>query len=223
MTKRVDDATGLKFGRWTVISSLNRHKWECICECGTTKDVNSGNLRQGKTKSCGCLQKELVASRRTTHKMSHLAIYNVWKNMLYRCKNRKHNAYKYYGGRGISVCRAWEEDPLNFAKWAIGNGYSEGLELDRKDTNGNYEPNNCRFIVHRANSLNKRLLRINNVTGYRGVYKSHHGKFAASLRSHGVKKHLGYFSNPKSAATARDEYITENHLDLPLNSSKRPQ
>lgn len=89
------------------------------------------------------------------HGMYETPLYHKWENMKQRCFNTKHPSYKNYGGRGITVCDEWKTF-LNYYEWAIHNNYSDDLELDRIDNNGNYEPSNCRFISHKANNNNKR-------------------------------------------------------------------
>jgi len=89
------------------------------------------------------------------HGMYETPIYHKWENMKQRCLNPKHPSYHNYGGRGITLCNGWENF-LNFYEWSINNNYSDSLELDRINNNGNYEPNNCRFISHQANNNNKR-------------------------------------------------------------------
>jgi hypothetical protein len=94
-------------------------------------------------------------------------IYNKWCNMKARCNNPNDHHYKYYGGRGITICNEWVNDFQAFEEWALKNGYSDNLELDRIDNNGIYEPKNCRFITKKQNANNKRnniVLTINDIT-----------------------------------------------------------
>jgi hypothetical protein len=103
-------------------------------------------------------------SNRRTHGLYGTKLYGVWKNMLTRCENAKCKSYKDYGGRGITICEEWH-DPKVFLQWAIENGYREGLELDRIDTNGGYCAENCRFILRIDNAHNKRNNRFLTVNG----------------------------------------------------------
>jgi len=174
MAKRMDIA-GEKFGRLTVLkfhstrnkkSDKERSRWLCKCECGNEVIVVGSSLRNGKTSSCGCLNKEIVKRMFTTHGMSANPLYFVWKNMLERCSNEDLKVYKHYGGRGISVCAEWE-DINTFMEWANENGYKEGLEIDRIDNDGDYIPNNCRFTTRKEQMLNTRRnikVMINGVT-----------------------------------------------------------
>ena len=93
-------------------------------------------------------------------------LYNLWRTMIHRCENDKRAKYKDYGARGICVCEEWH-DVNTFMEWAFKNGYKEGLQLDRIDNDGNYEPSNCRWVTPKENSRNRRntvYLTVNNET-----------------------------------------------------------
>ena len=148
--------TGKKFGRLTITEVLEPRKHrKCIvvCECGTKKEVFIGSLKQGLTKSCGCLLKE---GTHKTHGMSNTRLGHILENIVQRCYNPKKNTYKDYGGRGIIICDEWLNDRGAFYKWAKENGYSDNLEIDRINNNGIYEPNNCRWVTRVANMNNRR-------------------------------------------------------------------
>ncbi|MZK54155.1 hypothetical protein [Clostridium beijerinckii] len=155
---KAKDLRGKVFGRLVAIEIVGRNKsrsviWKCKCECGNECEVVSDRLLQGETKSCGCITKELNKTRRITHGLSHTKLYYVWKAMLARCNNKKHPWYSRYGGRGIKVCSEWE-DVKAFYDWAINNGYKDGLEIDRVDNDGNYEPNNCKWKTRKEQTQN---------------------------------------------------------------------
>ena len=164
------DLIGKKFNRWTVLEPSHQDKfrvkyWHCICVCGKKKVVNGNSLQNGRSKSCGCLQKE-SARENKRHGMWGTKLYQVWAGMKQRCENKKSKAYANYDGRGIIVCLEWN-DPKCFMDWALSNGYKEGLQLDRIDNNKGYSPENCRFVTPQVNECNRRnnvLLTIGNKT-----------------------------------------------------------
>lgn len=149
-----------QFGRLTVIKKSEKPQgvksayayWLCKCECGNEIVASSSSLRRGHTRSCGCLAKDLL----TSHGQSKTGIYRRWYGMRQRCNNPKDISYPNYGGRGIRVCEEWDTDFQSFYTWAIADGFSSELQLDRIDTNGNYEPSNCRWVKRQTNMRNKR-------------------------------------------------------------------
>lgn len=153
------DLSGMKFGQLTALlydgkkTASGKRKWLCRCACGELLYVTVGDL--GKTKSCGCL-KIVNNKSRSKHNMTDTRIYNEWIGMKARCDNPKATHYKYYGGKGIKVCKEWGSDFLTFYKWAIENGYSDDLTLDRIDINKDYEPKNCRWVTMAIQNRNKR-------------------------------------------------------------------
>ena len=95
------------------------------------------------------------------HNLRHHPLYDVWKSMKYRCHNPNNRVYKYYGGRGIAVCRGWLNNFKAFYDWAISNGYEKGLQLDRENNDSDYKPSNCRFVTSAVNNQNKRNNKLN--------------------------------------------------------------
>lgn len=169
---KLKDITGQKFGRFTVLYKLhNYHKYGtyylCLCECGNLREVRSQTLRNSKSKSCGCLMKELAHLKSTTHGKSDTKLYATYYDMKKRCYNEKHKDYNDYGGRGIKICDEWLDDFMAFYKWAIDNDYKENLTIDRIDVNGNYTPDNCRWATPKQQARNtrrNRMITINDET-----------------------------------------------------------
>ena len=144
-------------------------------------------------------------------------LYTVWKGMRQRCANPNRSNYRYYGGRGISVCDEWSDYRL-FSIWANRNGYSDKLTIDRIDNDGDYRPDNCRFITRCAQSRNTRKVMSTNKSGYRGVsWNKGQGKWRASICVDNKRIHLGSFSSSLDAKIARDLYVIENKLGHTLN------
>lgn len=129
-------------------------QWGCSCTCGNYSVVGTGNLRTGKTKSCGCFYTESRTRTNRKHGLSGLPEYIIWKAMRRRCNNPNNGDYKYYGGRGISVCPRWG-DFLAFIT-DMGPRPSSGHSIDRINVDGNYEPENCRWATADIQSQNRR-------------------------------------------------------------------
>lgn len=151
---------GKKFGRLTVLKEVKtKYKdryFLCKCECGNEKIIRGSHLTTNATISCGCYRDEKITKLNTTHHLSKSRIYSIYKDIIKRCTNQSHSTYKNYGGRGIIICEEWKNDFLCFYNWAINNGYKEDLTIDRINVNGNYEPDNCRWITKKQQSNNKR-------------------------------------------------------------------
>lgn len=161
---KVNDLTGKKFGRLTVIKRCGSNKnrralWLCQCDCGNTKIILGNSLLSKSTLSCGCYNKEHSKNIHTKHSLSYTKLYKVWGGMKTRCYNPNFMYYCNYGGRGIAICKEWKDDFSNFYKWAISNGYREGLTIDRINNDGNYEPSNCRWITRAEQNRNQRKTR----------------------------------------------------------------
>ena len=161
------DLTGKKFGRLTVngfshIDSSKKRCWLVTCDCGNEMTVIGRSMTSGNTKSCGCLNLEVLQDRMTTHGMSKSNAYNSWQKMKDRCLNPKNKDYRHYGGRGITFCKRW----LKFENFLADMGEREkGLTLERDEVDGNYEPSNCRWITQAEQTLNARSNRMFTLNG----------------------------------------------------------
>lgn len=155
------DLTDQRFGRLVVLHEAGRSKagkvlWLCQCDCGNTKIVVGGDLRSGKTTSCGCYHQDVAATQATIHGERFSRLYRIWGAMKYRCYNPSAAHYANYGGRGIKVCAEWKRSFPAFQKWALENGYSDGLSIDRIDVDAGYSPGNCRWVDETTQARNKR-------------------------------------------------------------------
>lgn len=170
MAFKVHDLSGITYGSLTV---LGRHpvkyksgvKWDCQCACGTQKVLFGGQLRQGKTTSCGCLLPQQARERALRHGLTRTPEHRSWSSMRSRCNNPNHHAYDYYGGRGIKVCERWDSFELFLAD--MGPRPSLSHSLDRIDNDKGYSPDNCRWatqIEQRLNNSSIRLVEIDGVT-----------------------------------------------------------
>ena len=148
---------GKKFGRLTVLAFSHSRGYAkyyvCRCDCGKNKVVLKGNILSGKTKSCGCYQKEMAKNANLLPENRRI-LHDTLRRMKSRCYDPKNNRYDRYGGRGIKICDEWLKDTESFCAWSLSNGYKEGLTIDRIDVNGNYEPSNCRWVSKLEQSLN---------------------------------------------------------------------
>ena len=102
---------------------------------------------------------------KTIHGMSHTRLYRIWNAMKQRCENPKTISYKYYGEKGITVCEEWRNSFLSFYVWAMAHGYANNLTLDRKDSNGNYEPSNCRWATNKEQQNHTSYTRLYSYNG----------------------------------------------------------
>jgi len=214
------DEVGNRHGRLTVLEEGERGKsrhamWLCKCDCGNIRVVDGINLRSGHTKSCGCLAKERASETKSSHGLSSHRLYKTHKNIVHRCTNPKANRYDRYGGRGITVCDEWlnkDSGLKSFIEWAEENGHVDGLQIDRIDNDGNYEPSNCRCVTPHVNSSN-RGLQPNNKSGYSGVcFDNGSRRWMAYLGLNGKFKGIGRHDTKQKAVEARNNYIIENNL-----------
>lgn len=161
--KNKDYLIGLRFGKLIILSAEHKRdnsgyircmlQWKC--DCGKVGESAAYQITGGKTRSCSCYRIQRTKESNTKHGQSYNPIYQVWAGMWGRCNNPNDKFYHNYGGRGINICDEWKESKVFFS-WALKNGYVHGLELDRKNNDGDYCPDNCRFVTVKQNQRNKR-------------------------------------------------------------------
>lgn len=159
---RVMNLTGQRYGRVVVVgrSGSDRRgtaQWRYRCDCGRDGIALSDNLRFGRTRSCGCLNRDAAAVQHRTHGESvgkGTPEYNAWCTMWKRCTNQTFDHYRHYGGRGITVCDRWVSYEAFLAD--MGRRPTSGHSLDRVDNDGNYEPSNCRWATRSEQCRNQR-------------------------------------------------------------------
>lgn len=132
------------------------YKWRCVCDCGNETQVVISDLKRGKTKSCGCLNREIVSKTSMKHGMSKTIEFNIWRGIKQRCNNKKCSTYKYYGNLGVKICDRWLNSFENFYK-DMGDIPSKNHSIDRIDVNGDYSPENCRWSDSKTQSRNKKF------------------------------------------------------------------
>lgn len=194
-----------KYGRLIALKNIGVIKgctyFKCKCDCGNIIDVCATSLKTGHTKSCGCLQKEVVARLNTKHGMSATKTYITWEAMIRRCYSEKSARYKYYGGRGITVCQEWRDSFETFYN-DMGKR-PENQTIDRINNDLGYFKENCQWATSMEQSHNRRLSR-RNKTGIPGVdFMKRKNKYRARINANNESIHLGLFLTIKEAAEAR--------------------
>lgn len=157
-----ENLIGNRYDRLVVIefSHINTHRvscWKCRCDCGQERIVQSGILKRRNPQSCGCHSREMASRIHTVHGLSKSRYYRNYSNIMNRCYNPKDKKYKNYGARGIKICEEWRMDRISFVKWCeLQEPIPKNFTLDRKNNEGDYGPDNCRFTSPAQQNRNYR-------------------------------------------------------------------
>ena len=166
----VYDLTGMRFGSLVVIGKLGRDnhnemRWLCKCDCGNEHISTTNRLIKGITVRCKKCKDKKAGESNTKHQRSPIDLWYKYQNMKTRCYNPHYELYHRYGGRGITVCDEWKNSFVAFRDWALANGYKKGLTLDRRDNDGDYTPDNCRWATMTEQSNNRSTNKIITIDG----------------------------------------------------------
>jgi DNA-directed RNA polymerase subunit RPC12/RpoP len=214
---KVVEDLGVIFPKETSKRASRHAIYECS-KCSIHFRASVSDVKRYKQEQCrGCSKR--------THGESKTKLYGVWTSIKDRCFNEKCVAYSSYGEVGITMCDEWANSYIEFRDWALANGYSELLSLDRIDNKKGYSPNNCRYANREVQNANQKQISKNNTTGYKGVVKhtllDGTERYVAQINYSKNNKHIGTFSSKEEAANAYNEFILENNLPHTINQINR--
>lgn len=218
---------GQRFGRLTVVGYVRDYvtkngtivsRWKCLCDCQLDLPeeeriysyVATGDLLSEKVKSCGCLHKEILSK----HGESRTRLHRIWIDMRTRCYNENTKVYQNYGARGIKICDEWKDSFANFREWALNNGYSDELTIDRIDVNGDYSPNNCKWSTKKEQENNKRT----NIYGYYNGEKLTIAQFSEKINKYSSTIRYKYIDKNMSFEDIAKYFKEQDELCIDINS-----
>lgn len=192
-----------------------------IYECPYCKKhwrVNTASIKNGSSTKCTQCNINKITKDSKANYDTNGRLYKIFAGMKTRCYNKNRDDYKHYGKKGIKICDEWLSDFKSFYDWAINNGYQDDLTIDRKDVNGDYNPNNCRWVDKKTQSRNTSKLYSHNTSGYRGVcWDKNTNKWCTRISIDRKQIILGYFDSAIDGAKVRDKYIDDNNLEHTKN------
>lgn len=181
-----------------------RLSWSCVI-CGRATIRNPSKRKETCSAECCVALRKKLASRQSA---DWLRLRAIWRGMKARCLKPHSQVFAYYGGRGIRMCDEWQASFASFYEWAISNGYASHLELDRRDTNGHYEPDNCRWTTRHRQMSNTRKRRDAKTSKFKGVsWCAHMQQWRAQCHYRPRGVHIGLFATELEAALAYDECV----------------
>jgi hypothetical protein len=197
------DLAGQRYGMLQVLEFVGANKrqgrlWRCACDCGREKVTNTSRLRNGQTRSCGCLVRALTTQRNLTHGLRYTPEYVAWRSMRGRCSNLSDQNYKRYGGRGICVCERWERFENFYAD--VGPRPSAGHSIERVNNELGYSPDNCVWATPLAQANNTRRTRLISHGGRTQSLSAWARESALPLST--IKSRLDHGWTPERALTA---------------------
>lgn len=204
----MEEIVGKKWGKLTAIrfafKKNGKRYFEFRCECGYIKYNALSDVKNGHIKSCG--------KCRGKHHLSKTRLYSIWKGIKSRCCQPSCSIYYKYGGRGITMCEEWKTSSSSFFEWALNNGYSDNLTIDRIDSDKGYFPQNCRWATFQEQNSHLKMLK-NNKSGYRGIsWNKNSKKWISTISVENKTKRIGSFLTQKDAVEARNKYIDDYNL-----------
>lgn len=199
MRTKIKYEIGDRFGTVVVQENLGRGYWKCKCDCGKEKVYSSSELKNKKVCSLTCIYRNPYRGKGNTKakhgdrsKGKRSRLYQIWDGMIGRCERKSQYSYHNYGGRGITICDEWRQNFLEFKKWAMDNGYKNGLTIDRIDNDGNYCPENCRWVTYEEQGYNRRnniIIEVNGENKTIAQLSKEYGINESTLRVRYAKSH----------------------------------
>ncbi|HEY0011576.1 MAG TPA: hypothetical protein VGB79_01840 [Allosphingosinicella sp.] len=191
------DLTGRVHGKLIVLAHIGFHgrkaKWEAECTCGGRTFILTEHIKRGMRLSCGACKPRPKRTRQSRPRSDRARLSSIRSGMLRRCANTETRSYSRYGGRGISICAEWRGDPEAFVSWSLANGFRAGLSLDRIDNDGNYEPQNCRWVTISEQQRNRGNTRLDAAKAEHVRWLLHYGEAAPDIAAVlGVPDHAVY-------------------------------